>query len=108
MATRLFDDCAVVAELVSTVILVGVKAGDEVCVGDELALLESMKMEIPVLAERPGKVSRVCVQVGEVVQADQVLVELAPRDSLPVERPDAGSGAGERDNREVLPTRKAA
>ncbi|HET7397510.1 MAG TPA: biotin/lipoyl-binding carrier protein [Intrasporangium sp.] len=63
----------VVSDLVANVIGVSVAVGDRVEAGDEVALLESMKMEIPVLAERPGTVSAVKVHVGDVVQEGDVL-----------------------------------
>lgn len=62
------------SELVANVIAVHVAAGQSVAVGDELALLESMKMEIPVLAEIPGTVVEVKVSSGDVVQEGEVLV----------------------------------
>ena len=40
----------VVAEMVANVLSVSVSPGDRVAVGDAVVLLESMKMEIPVLA----------------------------------------------------------
>lgn len=63
----------VVSDLVANVIAVSVAVGDRVEAGDEVALLESMKMEIPVLAEGPGTVSAVKVHVGDVVQEGDVL-----------------------------------
>ncbi len=62
------------SELVANVIAVHVEAGQSVAVGDELALLESMKMEIPVLAEIPGTIVEVKVSSGDVVQEGEVLV----------------------------------
>ena len=62
------------SELVANVIAVHVSAGTKVAAGDELALLESMKMEIPVLAEIPGTISEVKVSAGDVVQEGEVLV----------------------------------
>jgi acetyl-CoA carboxylase biotin carboxyl carrier protein len=45
-----------------------------------VCLLESMKMEIPVLSEEGGIVSAITVAPGDVVQEGDVLVELtAPR-----------------------------
>jgi biotin carboxyl carrier protein len=41
-----------------------------------VVLLESMKMEIPVLAEHPGTVSAVKVSSGDVVQEGDILVSL--------------------------------
>ena len=45
-----------------------------VAAGDELVLLESMKMEIPVLTEGPGRIAEVKVTAGDVVQEGEVLV----------------------------------
>ncbi|MGH3443819.1 MAG: biotin/lipoyl-binding carrier protein [Nocardioidaceae bacterium] len=66
----------IVAEMVANVMQVGVAPGDRVAVGDTVVLLESMKMEIPVLAERPGTVAAVKVGAGDVVQEGDVLVTL--------------------------------
>eukprot|EP01133_Synstelium_polycarpum_P023110 gene23110-27707_t len=55
------------AEMVSTVYQVVVSEGDVVADGDTLVILESMKMEIPVLAEVPGTVTTVGVKVGDVI-----------------------------------------
>ena len=62
------------SELVANVLTVHVDAGESVVIGDELVLLESMKMEIPVLAEIPGTVAEVKVSAGDVVQEGEVLV----------------------------------
>ncbi len=63
----------VVAELVANVAEVNVAIGDAVSVGQSLVLLESMKMEIPVLAERAGIVTDVAISVGEVVREGDVI-----------------------------------
>ena len=63
----------VVSDLVANVMSISVSVGDRVEAGDEIVLLESMKMEIPVLAEAPGTVSAVKVVVGDVVQEGDVL-----------------------------------
>jgi acetyl-CoA carboxylase biotin carboxyl carrier protein len=65
------------AELVGTVWKVLVKAGDSVAEDQELVILESMKMEIPVVAPRSGRVEEVRVREGEVVAENQVLVVLS-------------------------------
>ncbi len=62
------------SELVANVIAVHVTDDQVVAVGDELVLLESMKMEIPVLAERSGRILEVKVSAGDVVQEGEVLV----------------------------------
>ena len=65
------------AEMVANVWKVVVTEGDEVTAGDTLVILESMKMEIPVLAERAGTVTEVAVGDGDVVQEGDVLVVLS-------------------------------
>ncbi len=66
------------AEMVANVWKVVVGPGAQVAVGDTLLILESMKMEIPVLAERAGVVAEVAVGEGDVVQEGDVLVVLEP------------------------------
>jgi acetyl-CoA carboxylase biotin carboxyl carrier protein len=56
------------AELVANVLKVTVQAGDTVAPGSTLVILESMKMEIPVLAEVAGTVTELKVAEGEVVR----------------------------------------
>ena len=45
-------------------------------VDDVVAILESMKLEIPVEAESAGRVSRVLVAVGDAVGEDEPMFEL--------------------------------
>ena len=42
----------------------------------ELMILESMKMEIPVIAEESGIISRVAVSIGDVVQEGDLIVTI--------------------------------
>ncbi len=63
----------VVAEIVATVLEVCVAEGQSVDVGDTLVLLESMKMEIPVLAEDAGVLDEVKVAVDDVIQAGDII-----------------------------------
>lgn len=65
------------AELVGTVWKILVKPGDSVEADQELIVLESMKMEIPVIAPRPGVVREVRVKETDVVAENQVLVVLS-------------------------------
>ncbi|TCC10116.1 biotin/lipoyl-binding carrier protein [Kribbella soli] len=58
----------VLAELVANVLKVTAKAGDTVGPADTLVILESMKMEIPVLAEVAGTIVELKVVEGEVVR----------------------------------------
>lgn len=64
----------IASDLVANVATVTAQIGQKVEAGDELVLLESMKMEIPVLAEESGTVTDVKVQAGDVVQEGDVLV----------------------------------
>ena len=50
-----------------------VSAGDSVADGDTLVILESMKMEIPVVAETAGTVQELRVNEGDVVQEGDVI-----------------------------------
>jgi biotin carboxyl carrier protein len=61
------------AEMVANVWKVVVKPGDTVESGDTLVILESMKMEIPVVAESGGSVSELRVNEGDVVQEGDVI-----------------------------------
>ncbi|MGS0688243.1 biotin/lipoyl-binding carrier protein [Nakamurella sp. GG22] len=65
------------AEMVANVWKVLVAEGDTVADGDTLVILESMKMEIPVLAEVDGTVSKVAVQEGGLVQEGDLIAEIA-------------------------------
>jgi acetyl-CoA carboxylase biotin carboxyl carrier protein len=67
------------AEMVANVMTVVVAVGDRVDGGDTLVLLESMKMEIPVLAESAGTVRAIHVAEGDVVQEGDVLVVIDRR-----------------------------
>ena len=64
--------------MVANVMTVYVGAGDKVAVGDTVVLLESMKMEIPVLSESAGTVRSVNVAAGDVVQEGDPLITLDP------------------------------
>jgi len=65
------------AEMVANVWKVLVAEGDSVVDGDTLVILESMKMEIPVIAEVDGKVSKVAVQEGGLVQEGDLIAEIS-------------------------------
>ena len=61
------------AEMVANVWQVVVSEGDRVADGDTLVILESMKMEIPVLAESAGTLIKVAVAEGDVVQEGDLI-----------------------------------
>ena len=64
------------AEMVANVWKVLVSEGDHVDDGDTLVILESMKMEIPILAEEGGAVTKLHVAEGDVVQEDELIAEI--------------------------------
>ena len=64
------------AEMVGSVMQVVVHAGDEVKPGDTLIILESMKMEIPVVTEEAGRVTAIAVAEGAVVQEGDLIAEI--------------------------------
>ena len=64
------------AEMVASVHSVVVSVGDSVGVGDTIVILESMKMEIPVVVEVPGTVGEISVAPGDVVREGDVLAIL--------------------------------
>ncbi|GGL52399.1 biotin/lipoyl-binding carrier protein [Planomonospora parontospora] len=61
------------AEMVANVWKVLVKEGDAVEDGDTLVILESMKMEIPVIAEDDGVVAQLKVAEGDVIQEGDLI-----------------------------------
>jgi acetyl-CoA carboxylase biotin carboxyl carrier protein len=65
------------AEMVANVWKVVAAEGDHVDDGDTLVILESMKMEIPVLAEGPGVVAKMHVAEGDVVQEGDLIAVIS-------------------------------
>ncbi len=65
-----------VASMAGTVIRMEVKVGDNVNAGQEVVILESMKMEVPVTVESKGIVKAINVQVGDFVNEGDLLLEL--------------------------------
>lgn len=61
------------AEMVANVWKIVAKEGDTVEDGTELVILESMKMEIPVVAESDGTLSKIAVNEGDVVQEGDLI-----------------------------------
>ena len=64
------------AEMVANVWKVVAAQGDHVDDGDTLVILESMKMEIPVLAESAGTLTTLHVAEGDVVQEGDLIAEI--------------------------------
>ncbi|AYF72602.1 biotin/lipoyl-binding carrier protein [Nocardia yunnanensis] len=65
------------AEMVSTVQEILVSVGDRVKVDDPVVMLESMKMEIPVIVESAGTVSSINVKPGDVLQPGDLIAVIS-------------------------------
>ena len=64
------------AEMVANVWKVVAAEGDHVDDSDTLVILESMKMEIPVLAEGSGVITKMHVAEGDVVQEGDLIATI--------------------------------
>ena len=64
------------AEMVANVWKVVAAEGDHVNDGDTLVILESMKMEIPVLAEDAGVLTKLHVAEGDVIQEGDLIATI--------------------------------
>ncbi|GIE27595.1 biotinylated protein TB7.3 [Actinoplanes italicus] len=65
------------AEMVANVGKVVTSPGATVAEGDTLVILESMKMEIPVLADSGGTVSQLAVHEGDVVREGDLIAVIS-------------------------------
>jgi 3-methylcrotonyl-CoA carboxylase alpha subunit/acetyl-CoA/propionyl-CoA carboxylase biotin carboxyl carrier protein len=74
----------VCAPMPGVVLSIEVRRGGGVHAGDVLAVLESMKMELPLRSPRDGVVAEICVAEGDHIELDAALVRL-----------EAGDGPGE-------------
>lgn len=64
------------SELSANVWKVLVTVGDNVADGDTVVILESMKMEIPVISEVAGTVSSLAVAEGDSIDEDELIAEI--------------------------------
>ena len=64
------------SEITGTVWQVKASVGDRVDSGDTLVVIESMKMEIPVVAESAGTVASILIAEGEAITEGQSVVIL--------------------------------
>jgi biotin carboxyl carrier protein len=62
---------AIVAEIL-------VKVGDTVKAGQELLILECMKVQRPIVSSTPGIVQAIKVELGQAVESGTTLLELTP------------------------------
>jgi biotin carboxyl carrier protein len=59
--------------MVGKIVDIKVKVGDQVKEDDEIAVLEAMKMEMPIVSPASGKVKEIKVTVGQTCETDMVL-----------------------------------
>jgi acetyl-CoA carboxylase biotin carboxyl carrier protein len=68
------------AHITGTVWKIECAVGDQIQEGDTVAILESMKMEMPVEAEDSGTVTKILCQEGQAVNEGDPLVALEAAD----------------------------
>jgi len=68
------------SEISGSIWKINCKVGDVIEAGQEVLIIESMKMEIPVVSNITGVVVSIFVDEGEMVNEDQKLIELDERD----------------------------
>ncbi|USK56910.1 biotin/lipoyl-binding protein [Cytobacillus solani] len=66
----------ITSSMAGTVLNIMVGSGDEITSGQEVLMIESMKMEIPIESQIEGKVSEVKVNIGDFVNEGDVLLVL--------------------------------
>jgi urea carboxylase len=71
-------ETAVRAEVTGSVWQVAAEPGQRVKAGDQLVVLETMKMETPLVAPQDGAVRLIRVERGGLVTAGQVVMALEP------------------------------
>ena len=64
------------AEMAAVVFEVVAREGQPVAEGDTVVIVESMKMEIPVLAETAGEVAEIAVAVGQSIRAGDLIARI--------------------------------
>lgn len=74
------DKVVLSSEISGSVWKINCKVGDVIETGQEVLIIESMKMEIPVISNVSGTVTSIFVDEGEMVNEDQKLIELDKKD----------------------------
>ncbi|WP_299982027.1 biotin/lipoyl-containing protein [Desulfobacula sp.] len=64
----------ILSPMPGTISQVHVKEGDDVIEGQELLILEAMKMENPIVSTAEGKVKQIAVKVDDKVATKQLLL----------------------------------
>ena len=74
------NDNEVFSPMPGTVIKIMAKAGDEVTAGEPVLVLEAMKMENEICAEKSGRIHTVYVSEGQTVTGNALLFEMEPEE----------------------------
>ena len=74
------DKVVLSSEISGSIWKINCKVGDFIETGQEVLIIESMKMEIPVTSNISGTVISIFVDEGEMVNEDQKLIELDKKD----------------------------
>ena len=69
---------SITAPIQATVVRITCKVGQSIAEGDLVAVLESMKMEKPILAAAPGVVTAIHVSAGDTVKTGDLLITATP------------------------------
>ena len=67
---------AIKAPMGGKVIKLSVSVGEKIAEDDEVAVLEAMKMELPILSEEDGTVAEIKVEEGQTVEEGQIICVL--------------------------------
>ena len=70
-------DIAVRSEVAGVVVRVAAAVGGRVAEGDEIVIIEAMKMELPVPAPASGVIAAILVAEGETVSEGQAIATLS-------------------------------
>ncbi|MGH8027615.1 MAG: acetyl-CoA carboxylase biotin carboxyl carrier protein subunit, partial [Pseudoxanthomonas sp.] len=73
------NDGRIVAPMPGRVVMIKAKPGDTVAPGQELLVIEAMKMELAIKSPREGVVAELRASAGDFVEADAVLATLEPQ-----------------------------
>jgi geranyl-CoA carboxylase alpha subunit len=88
-AARRDGSARLLAPMNGAIIGVFAKPGDAVTRGQRIVVLEAMKMQHEICAERDGTIERILVKAGDQVATRQLLVELKPEATATPERTEA-------------------
>ncbi|RLB10478.1 MAG: acetyl-CoA carboxylase biotin carboxyl carrier protein subunit [Deltaproteobacteria bacterium] len=66
----------IVSPMAGKVLEVKVNVGDNISDGDEVVVLEAMKMELPIISEASGVVKEIKCKKGDTVESGDVLIVL--------------------------------